>query len=97
MLRAAAFAALLMTAPVAASEPADRLLACVVGQSVIEINAGAELNAALDAAWALCDPLSDIADEEWEGVEDHAFNTVYDYAEMRKSGFTLDGELGAEY
>lgn len=98
MLRTAALAAALMLTPAVAQEgpEADRLVACVVGQSVIEINRGADMDAAYSAAWELCGPIADlvpVGDEGLSGVEDEAFNTVYDYA----NGYTLNGELGAEY
>jgi len=90
--RIALLAALLLppAAAVAQEGPeADRLFACVVGQSVLFLVDDIDLQTAYSAAWDVCEPLAAAVPVEHDGVDfdglagldEYAYHTVTDLAE----------------
>lgn len=68
---------------------ADRLVACLVGQSVLLVMDGLDVPTAFSAAWEVCDPLAADVPVEYdgidfdglEGLDELAYHTVQDLAD----------------
>lgn len=108
MLRAAVIAVLMCATVPAMAGPADDALAnCLIAKTTIALALESQpLEVAYPAAWEACDAeaesipntLQDGADNlPLDEIDEHAYHTVQAIADTIHPGYTIDGELGAEY